>query len=64
MIKNAVLSPDKYGNNWSAKIRSNRTQIWIQTRNGKVINGGLNQTPKTYNPNTGLSSASTNTSTI
>jgi filamentous hemagglutinin len=51
----AVLGPDAHGNEWSSKILDDGSQLWTQTRNGNVINGGLNKTPHTYNPTTGLS---------
>ncbi|MBD3816763.1 MAG: hypothetical protein IE913_09995, partial [Halothiobacillus sp.] len=50
-----TLGKDKFGNTWSAQTRSDGTKVWTQTRDGKIINGGLNQTPK-FNPETGLSS--------
>jgi YD repeat-containing protein len=31
------------------------TQVWVQTRNGVIQNGGINQTPRVVNPETGLS---------
>lgn len=50
-----TLGLDKHGNEWSSKIMDDGSQVWTQTRNGNVINGGLNKTPKTYNSETGLS---------
>ena len=50
-----TLGTDKYGNTWSAQRNNDGTQTWTQTRNGEVINGGVNQTPRTFNPETGLS---------
>ncbi len=49
-----TLGPDKFGTVWSAKIQPDGTQVWVQTRNGQVWNGGVNQTPVPYNPETGL----------
>jgi len=54
--KNNVLGTDKYGNTWSAITRDDGTQVWTQSRNGKIFNGGVNQTVKDFNPETGLSS--------
>ena len=53
--KKAVLGPDDHGNTWSARNMEDGAQVWTQTRNGEIINGGLNKTPHTYNPRTGLS---------
>lgn len=50
------LGQDKYGSMWSASTRRNGSQVWTQTRNGKIINGGVNMVPRTFNPQTGLSS--------
>jgi|GEM_PF-4014628 len=51
-----TLGPDKFGNQWSAKTLEDGTQVWTQTRDGNIINGGLNESPIQYNPETGLSS--------
>ena len=52
-----TLGNDKFGNTWSAKTRSDGSQVWTQTRGSKIINGGLNQKPRDFNSTTGLSSA-------
>ncbi|MDX2162314.1 MAG: hypothetical protein SF162_13390, partial [bacterium] len=59
MIQNTVaeanyLGPDQYGNHWYAQIQSDGTQIWVRVRNGRIINAGVNQVPKSYHPETGL----------
>lgn len=54
--KGNCLGTDKYGTEWYAKTQPDGTQVWAQVRNGEVTNGGLNQTPKTFNSQTGLSS--------
>jgi len=54
--KSNYLGSDKYGNDWFAKSQPDGTQVWVETRNGNIIDGGLNKTPKTYNPDTGLKS--------
>ncbi len=49
--------PDNsHGNGWHTKNNSDGSQSWAQTRNGKIINGGKNSSPNTFNPETGLSS--------
>jgi len=49
------LGPDKYKTKWYAKITSTGQQIWAGIRDGVIRYGGINETPKTYNPETGLS---------
>ncbi|MDN7799806.1 DUF637 domain-containing protein [Burkholderia vietnamiensis] len=49
-----TLGTDKFGNTWSGKVLSDGTQVWVQTRNGLVWNAGVNQTPRGFDPNTGL----------
>ena len=48
------LGSDKFGNQWYAEVRPDGTQVWVRVRNGQITNGGVNQTPKTYDPQTGL----------
>lgn len=55
--KNTTLGTDAYGNEWSASMQADGTQVWTQTRNGEVINGGVNLSPQSFNPTTGLSSS-------
>ncbi|ALU64319.2 hypothetical protein DA70_11480 [Pandoraea pnomenusa] len=52
-----LLGTDRFGNQWFAQILSDGTQLWGSVRNGVVQNGGLNATPKIFNPVTGLSKA-------
>lgn len=51
-----TLGADKFGNVWSAKTLPDGSQVWVQTRNGQVWNGGINNPPKSFDPNTGLAS--------
>ncbi len=52
------LGADKYGNEWYGKTRSDGSQVWTQVRNGKIVNGGVNDVPKVFNDKTGLSNPS------
>ncbi|WP_336598096.1 filamentous hemagglutinin N-terminal domain-containing protein [Paraburkholderia bengalensis] len=52
----AILGTDKYGTTWAAKLNSDGSQTWVGIRNGKVSYGGINLTPKAFNPQTGLAS--------
>lgn len=47
------LGTDKYGNDWFGETQYDGSQIWMQFRNGKIINGGI--TPRDFNGDTGLS---------
>lgn len=51
----ASLGTDRFGNTWFARVNPDGTQLWVQVRNGEVINGGLNLVPRNYNPQTGMS---------
>jgi RHS repeat-associated protein len=53
--KDAQLGKDQYGNDWAAKLREDGKQTWTQSRNGKIINGGVNDIPRSFNPRSGLS---------
>ncbi|CAG2133597.1 beta strand repeat-containing protein [Cupriavidus plantarum] len=52
----AMLGTDKYGTTWAAKLNPDGTQTWVGIRGGKVSYGGVNETPKQFNPQTGLAS--------
>lgn len=49
------LGTDQFGNKWFAQTLSNGAQLWGSVRNGVLQNGGLNTTPRSFNPATGLS---------
>ncbi|MGK7877223.1 MAG: hypothetical protein AB4426_29180 [Xenococcaceae cyanobacterium] len=49
------LGTDKWGNNWYAQTQGDGTQIWVQVRNGEIINGGFNNIPRPWNTLTGFS---------
>ena len=48
------LGKDKYGNEWYAKLQDDGSQVWVEARNGKIFEGGVNNISKTWNPQTGL----------
>lgn len=49
------LGTDQFGNKWFAQTLPNGTQLWGSVRNGVIQNGGLNTTPRSFSPATGLS---------
>ena len=46
---------DRHGNDWAAETREDGTQVWTQSRDGKIINGGVNDSARKFNSETGLS---------
>jgi hypothetical protein len=54
------LGTDAYGNTWHAALQPDGKQVWTVSRNGSITNAGVNQTPRTFNPQTGLSAPSGN----
>ena len=51
---NNYLGSDQYGNEWYGETRPDGTQAWTRVRNRRIINGGVNPTPREFNPYTGL----------
>ena len=49
------LGPDKWGNQWYAATQADGHQIWVQVRNGQIVNAGLNERARPWSPETGLS---------
>ncbi|MBC8537261.1 hypothetical protein, partial [Feifania hominis] len=45
---------DKYGNEWYTKTLENGKEVWVESRNGNIFEGGINETSKPWNPYTGL----------
>ncbi|WP_240669135.1 RHS repeat-associated core domain-containing protein [Dyella sp. M7H15-1] len=50
------LGTDSRGLTWYAETQPDGSQVWVSTMNGVIQNGGLNQAPRNYNTQTGLSS--------
>lgn len=49
------LGEDRFGVVWAAQTVRNGSQIWVQIRNDRIINGGINPGPRRFNISTGLS---------
>jgi hypothetical protein len=48
------LGKDKYGNDWHCKVLPDGRQVWVESRDGKIWDAGINDEQKPWNPNTGL----------
>lgn len=51
---NCKLGTDSRGETWYARETADGKQIWVECRNGTIRAGGINEIPKTFNPQTGL----------
>lgn len=49
------LGRDQFGVIWAEQTMPDGRQVWVQIRNGKIINGGLNPKPRRFDFATGLS---------
>jgi filamentous hemagglutinin len=49
------LGTDSRGNDWYAQTLPNGRQVWVQVRGDQIRNAGINDTPRIWNPVTGLS---------
>ena len=49
------VGTDKFGNNWHSRSMDNGRQLWMSSRNGVIRNGGINNTPRSFHPRTGMS---------
>ena len=47
---------DQNGCRWYSRLQNDGSQVWVRTRSGIIINGGVNRPPKTWDPNTGYNS--------
>lgn len=50
----ARLESDQYGNIWAARTLPDGQQAWVRIRADTILNGGINATPRDFNPRTGL----------
>lgn len=50
-----ALGHDRFGNSWYAGLLDDGRQVWVQARGSRIRNGGINATPRTFHPLTGLS---------
>ena len=48
------LGNDKYNNSWYARTLNNGSQVWVETRNNVIWDGGINMMPRPWNQTTGL----------
>lgn len=48
------LGHDRWGNHWFARTNEDGTQTWAETRGGTIFEGGRNDTPRDFDPETGL----------
>ncbi|WP_008310590.1 hypothetical protein [Leptolyngbya sp. PCC 6406] len=54
MNPNYHLGQDKYKTDWYSQILPSGAQVWVQVRKGEIRNAGINATPRTWHPDTGL----------
>jgi hypothetical protein len=40
------LGTDRFGNEWWVERQNDGTQVWAQVREGRIMNGGINVTPR------------------
>ena len=45
---------DARGNDWHVRMNEDGSQIWAESRNGTIRNGGLNKPPLPWDDETGL----------
>ena len=45
---------DKYGNRWHIQTDDKGRQVWKRSQNGKINEGGRNNTPRPWDNETGL----------
>lgn len=42
------LGKDRFGNEWHSQIIKDGRQVWTSSRNGKIRNGGVNESPRNF----------------
>ncbi len=50
----ALLGADRHGNEWFVRIAKDGRQVWTQVRNGRIIDGGINDAHRAHHQETGL----------
>lgn len=48
------LGTNRFGNTVFVSIQADGTQVWVETRNGIIQNGGVNNPPRKWIPGEGL----------
>ena len=50
-----LVGTDQWGSTWYARMLPDGRQAWVRVRNGVIKSGGVNASPGTWNPATGMS---------
>ena len=50
----AYLGMDQFNNKWYAQTEADGRQVWVQVRDDKIWNAGINNKPRAFHPKTGL----------
>lgn len=48
------LGTDRFGVDWAAQAMPNGGQVWVQVWRGRIVNGGVNAAPRSFDQMTGL----------
>jgi filamentous hemagglutinin len=43
-----LVGTDRFGNSWFAETRADGAQVWAQSRQNMIVNGGLNRAPQDF----------------
>ena len=52
--RNNFMGTDSFGNQVFGQIQADGTQVWAKVRDGVITQAGINQTPVSFDPVTGL----------